>query len=148
MEKTEKINIRNAEINDFDEIFLLLKQLWPDKKLKKNSLQNVFEHLIKSNQEEFFCAEIKGKMVGFCTLAIRNSLWQEGYMCHICELVVDETFRGKSIGTNLIKAASEVAKKRGCKKIELDSAIHRKRAHSFYKKIGFENRAYLFSKNL
>ena len=69
-------------------------------------------------------------------------------MCHICELVVDEAFRGKSIGTDLIKTASEVAKKRGCKKIELDSAFNRKRAHNFYNKIGFENRAYLFSKNL
>lgn len=148
MEKIEFVNIRNAEINDFDEIFLLLKQLWPDRKLNKRSLQNVFEHLIKSDHEELFCAEIEGKMVGFCTLAIRNSLWQEGYMCHICELVVDEAFRGKSIGTDLIKTASEVAKKRGCKKIELDSAFNRKRAHNFYNKIGFENRAYLFSKNL
>jgi GNAT superfamily N-acetyltransferase len=64
------------------------------------------------------------------------------------KFLVDKAFRGKSIGTNLIKTASEVAKKRECKKIELDSAFHRKRAHNFYKKIGFENRAYLFSKNL
>ncbi len=67
MEKKENVNIRNAEINDFEEIFLL-KQLWPDRKLNKHSLQNVFEHLIKSDQEELFCAEIEGKIVGFVLL--------------------------------------------------------------------------------
>ncbi len=86
MKKTEKVNIRNAEINDFDEIFLMLKQLWPDGKLNKHSLQDVFERLIKSDQEESFCAEIKGKVVGFCTFAIRNSLWQERYICHMSYL--------------------------------------------------------------
>jgi hypothetical protein len=30
-------------------------------------------------------------------------------------------------------------------KLELDSAFHRHGAHNFYEKMGFENRAYLFS---
>ena len=43
-------------------------------------------------------AEIEGQIVGFCTVAIRDSLWQESSMGHICELIVDEKFRGKKIG--------------------------------------------------
>lgn len=148
MDKTKKIIIRKAGINDFNSIFLLLKQLWPDKKLNKPSLKKILEKFIRSEKEKSFCAVINGKVVGFCTLAIKNSLWQEGQIGHICELIVDEAFRGKSVGTSLIKKISDTAKKGGCKKIELDSAFNRERAHNFYKKLGFENRAYLFSKNL
>ena len=148
MNKSKSATIRSAENKDFNSIFLLLCQLWPDKKLDQTSLKKVYTRLLNSSHEESFCAEIGGQIVGFCTLAIRNSLWQESHMGHICELIVDETFRRKKIGTNLIKKATNIAKKRGCKKIELDSAFHRKRAHSFYKKLGFEERAYLFSKNI
>lgn len=50
MEKPGKVNIRNAESNDFDDIFPLLKQLWPDRKLDKHSLQNVFERLVEARK--------------------------------------------------------------------------------------------------
>jgi ribosomal protein S18 acetylase RimI-like enzyme len=140
--------IRNCKTKDFDIVFELLKQLWPGKELNKSSLKNVFEQIIRSENEESVCAEINGNVVGFCTLSVRNSLWQESRMGHICELVVDESFRGKQIGTNLINFVCKIAKKRGCKKIELDSAFHREKAHQFYANLEFENRAYLFSKNL
>lgn len=140
--------IRNYQQKDFDEVFELLKQLWPDKQLNKSSLKVVFEQLINSDKEEAICAETSGNVIGFCTLAVRNSLWQEGNMGHICELVVDESHRGNQIGTQLIKDICKIASERRCKKIELDSAFHRENAHKFYEKLGFENRAYLFSKNL
>ena len=148
MNKSKSVTIRDAKTKNFDSVFLLLSQLWPDKKLDKILLKKVYSRLLNSDHEELFCAEIEGQIVGFCTLSIRDSLWQESRMGHICELVVDETFRGKKIGTNLIRKAINVAQKRGCKKIELDSAFHRKEAHHFYRKIGFEGRAYLFSKNI
>lgn len=148
MKKSKNVIIRNAENKDFNSIFLLLEQLWSNKKLNKTTLKKVYNHLLNSNNEEALCAEINGQIVGFCSFAIRNSLWQESHMGHICELIVGKPFRGQKIGTELIKKAGSVAKKRGCKKIELDSAFHRKEAHSFYEKLGFENRAYLFSKDI
>lgn len=148
MSKLEKITIRNTKSQDFESIFLLLEQLWPDKKLSKTALKKVFKRLLNSPQEESFCAEIDDQIIGFCTLAIRNSLWQESRIGYICELVVDTPSRGKKIGTTLTKKAIHIAKKKGCKRIELDSAFDRKKAHNFYKKIGFTNRAYVFSKTL
>lgn len=148
MNKAKSISIRNAKTEDFNSVFLLLSQLWPNKKLNKILLKKVYTRLLNSDHEELFCAEIEGQTIGFCTLSIRDSLWQESRMGHICELIVDEAFRGKKIGTRLIKKAISVAQKRGCKKIELDSAFHRKEAHHFYRKIGFEERAFLFSKDI
>jgi hypothetical protein len=41
-----------------------------------------------------------------------------------------------------------IAKELGCKRFELDSGFQREGAHKFYESIGFEKRAYLFSKIL
>jgi GNAT superfamily N-acetyltransferase len=63
-------------------------------------------------------------------------------------MIVDGELRGKGIGTKLLEKTFETANLRKCKKIELDSGFHREQAHKFYEKIGFEKRAYLFSKDL
>ncbi len=138
--------IRTATPKDFDEIYNLLKQLWPVKKLNKNGLITVFSRGIGSQTDEYLCVEINDKVIGFCSLAIKNSLWQEGSIGYICEIVVELPFRNQGIGTTLLKSAIEAAKKKGCRRIELDSAFHREKAHRFYEKLGFEKRGYLFSR--
>ena len=59
-----------------------------------------------------------------------------------------ESIPGQGIGKKLMKRITKIAKENSCKRIELDSAFHRKNAHGFYKSIGYEIRAYLFSKTL
>lgn len=63
-------------------------------------------------------------------------------------MIIDDCFRGQGIGTELINKASDIARLRECRKIELDSGFPREKAHKFYERIGFEKRAYLFSKDL
>lgn len=92
------------------------------------------------------CAEIDGKVIGLCSLVIRESLWVEGLIGHINELIVDESLRRMKIGTELLEAIITAAKKKECKRIELDSAFYREDAHKFYEREGFTKRAYLFSK--
>lgn len=89
-----------------------------------------------------------GKVIGFCALAIVNNFWQEGFIAYVYAMIVDESMRGKGTGKVLLEKACEIAKSKGCKKIELDSAFHRQQAHGFYEGIGFEKRAYLFSRDL
>jgi ribosomal protein S18 acetylase RimI-like enzyme len=45
----------------------------------------------------------------------------------------------------LIKEALNDSRNKGLKRLELDSAFHREKAHEFYIKLGFEKRAFLFS---
>ncbi len=86
----------------------------------------------------------KGKVVGFCSPMIKDSLWQEGGIGYILEMVMEESYRGQGVGTSLFQAAVDDAKRNGCKRIELDTSFHRKEASRFYGKKGFEKRAYLF----
>ena len=141
-------NIREIESGDFKRVLELLEQLWPDKELNRNALLQIFSACIRSPDILYLCAEIDDRMVGFCSLVIRESLRVEGHFAHIDELIVDEQHRRTGVGAELLEAALAAAKKRGCKVIELDSALYREDAHRFYLKKGFEKKAYLFSKEL
>jgi glucosamine-phosphate N-acetyltransferase len=140
--------IHEVVLNDFDEIIKLLKQLWPDKTLDCDALTKIISIGIGSKDSIYLCTKIDNKVVGFCSLIIRESLWQEDLVGHINELIIDKSFRRMNLGAELLDAAIAAAKKKGCKLIELDSAFHREDAHKFYENIGFTKRAYLFSKEI
>jgi glucosamine-phosphate N-acetyltransferase len=143
-----RVRIIKPQKEHFLEILPLLRQLWKDKVLNERRLGEVFESGLSSSFQEFRIAICNDRIVGFASLTIKNSLWQEGYLGHIDELIVDERSRGEGVGTRLLDEMIKVSKERSCKKIELDSAFHRKKAHTFYESKGFENRAFVFSKNL
>ena len=140
--------IRGCEIVDFPEVFNLLEQLWIDSTLDYDSLQTVFEHALKSDNQKLIVGIMNNEIMGFCSLTIKNNLWQAGNLGHIDELVIDKKFRGQGYGKEMTKTMTKIAKELKCKRIELDSAFHRREAHEFYKTLGYENRAYLFSKRL
>lgn len=143
-----KITVRRAVHADFNCIYLLFEQLWPDKELDKDELMRVFNRGIESDADEFFCAEVDGNIIGFCAYAVMNNFWQAGYISYIYAMVIDENYRGKGIGTKLINEAINKSRAQGFKRIELDSGFPREKAHNFYEKLGFEKRAYLFSMKL
>jgi ribosomal protein S18 acetylase RimI-like enzyme len=144
-ESVMSLAIRNAQVKDFDDIYPLFGQLWPNKPIDKAELKKAYDRGADSNNDEFLCAVIDGKIAGFCAYAIVNNLWQEGRIGYIYAMVVDEALRGKGVGTKLINESLERAKAQGLKRMELDSGFPRERAHKFYEKLGFEKRAYLFS---
>lgn len=141
-------NIRKASKEDFESVFPLFRQLWPDKPINKDELKKVFCRGASSLTDELFCCEADSSIIGFCAYAIVNNLWQEGCISYVYAMVVDEKHRGMGIGTALINEAIKKSKESGMKRIELDSGFPREKAHKFYEKLGFEKRAYLFSKIL
>ena len=103
------------------------------------ALHAVYSRALASETQFYLCAEDEGAVAGFCSLTLKNNLWQAGNLAHIDELVVEERQRRKGIGSALLDAAVKMAAGRGCASIELDSAFHRGDAHRFYESQGFEN---------
>ncbi len=142
------VNIRRARKNDFKQVLALFRQLWPDKDLNRERQEIVYNAMLESEGYELLCAERKNRVIAFASVSIQHNFWQEGQIAYITTLIVEDGYRQRGIGSMLICEIQEIARRSGCKKIELESAFHRERAHSFYEKMGFEKRAYFFSKAL
>lgn len=140
--------IRPCQPHDFDAVLSLLRQLWPDKQLDAGALREVFDRALQSDAQVYLCATDGDQVLGFVSLTVKNNLWQAANLGHIDELVVDEQHRGRGLGKKLLDAIIVQARQKNCARVELDSAFHRREAHSFYEKHHFANRAILFSKIL
>jgi glucosamine-phosphate N-acetyltransferase len=142
------MKIRRCVVKDFEQVYRLLLQLWPGSPLKKEALKGVFARALKSRHDRYLCAVDKGAVVGFCSLNMRESLWQQGLLAHVDEIVVDAKYRNQGIGSALLEKAAAYARRKGCARVELDSAAHRRAAHRFYEGLGFAKRAYVFFRAL
>jgi GNAT superfamily N-acetyltransferase len=137
--------IRECTAEDFDGVVVLLRQLWPDRLLDPSALRSAFAGALSSNGQHFLCAESDRKVVAFGSLTLKRSLWHAATIGYVDEMVVDESHRGRGIGSQLLEQLISWARDQGCSDIELDSALHRKDAHVFYEKRGFEKYAFLYS---
>jgi GNAT superfamily N-acetyltransferase len=142
------VTIRKATESDFEKVYPLFEQLWPNKELDKNALRIVFNRGVNSDTDELLCLDYSNELIGFCAYTIVNNLWLAGYISYMYAMIVNETHRGKGFGTMLIKESIKKSKDKGLKRLELDSGFHREKAHEFYMKLGFEKRAFLFSYQL
>ncbi len=140
--------IRYCQQDDFDSVVKLLRQLWPDLILDVGALHVVYSQAISTDRQKLIVGIADEQVVGFCSLTIKNNLWQAGNLGVVDELVVDSNYRGQGIGKKLMAHISKIALENKCKRIELDSSFHRKQAHRFYESIGFMCRAFWFSKVL
>ena len=78
---------------------------------------------------------------------IRNELHSSPYAL-MEDLLVQESFRGQGIGTKMIHAAIEEAKKAGCYKLLATSRYGREPVHQLYQKLGFQDYGKEFRLNL
>ena len=141
--------IRRCRSDDFDAVLALLRQLWPARELDVSSLREVYRKGLASDRQAYLCAaDAGGKLIAFGSLSVRNSIWQQGPLANVDELVVGEQWRGRGIGTDMLERLSDCAREMGCRRIELDSALHRKEAHAFYESRGFERMSFLFTRPL
>ncbi len=86
-----------------------------------------------------FSLEEDGKEVGRARLyIIYNDLREEPYGL-MEDVFVDESYRGKGLGTKLIQALIEEAKQIGCSKLIGQSRYGREEVHQLYEKLGFRD---------
>jgi GNAT superfamily N-acetyltransferase len=89
-----------------------------------------------------------GDVVGFCDLEFRQRLAFRQPQAWIPDLIVKKDMRSRGAGAALLARAEELARARGCWGIELESAMWRERAHSFYRREGWAESGKSFTKNL
>lgn len=130
------ISIREAVVDDYLVLARLTLQLGYKEELGKikdrlnDLLTNYDDHVI-------LVAEIDNQIVGWVHGYLYRLFYAEA-MCEIGGLVVDKNYRRKGIGRKLMESIEDWATEKGCNKVSLRSGSSRKKAHKFYKDIGFD----------
>jgi GNAT superfamily N-acetyltransferase len=137
--------IRKCTAADFDRVSLLLKQLWPSKATDSKRLRLAWDRALASTSQRLVSAVDQGEIVGFCSMSIKNSLWCEGPLAQIDELIVTERARGLGIGAALLDFMRDMAEKFGCARIEADGTFQCEESQGFYEHGGFEQRSLLLT---
>lgn len=136
------VRVRPAVSSDAKTIVHFVREL---ARFEKEPLENVhldeetvLKHAFGERPRfEVLIAEAAGTPVGmvlffenFSTWTARPGIWVE-------ELFVEKQFRGQGTGSRLIKAVFELAKSRGCGRVEL-AVLDWNPAADFYSSQGFE----------
>jgi ribosomal protein S18 acetylase RimI-like enzyme len=133
------MNYRNANQSDLDNLMELYKQLDPKNQYyDKIQAVDVWNEILKNDSIRYFIAEDNGNIVGTCFIIIILNITKGVRPFGIIEnVVVDEKYRKKGIGNNIMNLAIEYARSKNCYKVQLMSNSRRIEAHSFYEKLGF-----------
>jgi GNAT superfamily N-acetyltransferase len=89
-------------------------------------------------------AEDAGAVIAFCTAYLDLDSVRFGQRCWVEDFAVDPERRSQGVGTLLLDAAKEWARRAGATHLELDSGLAREHAHRFYEREGGTRQSYTF----
>ena len=146
-----EISIKKATDKDIPFILELLYELDRPKPINDREIK-VFENKIMGYfldlQKTIILAKQDSKIVGLTSIIFLSRLNRTKLEMYIPELIVTTQLRHFGIGKKLTKYCIDLAKKKDCYRIRLESGNQRKESHKFYKSIGFEQSALTFTKHV
>lgn len=129
------MQIREAKIGDSEAIASLLTALdYPD---TEGFIDSKIEQLLKHPDARLLVAVEGSEILGFISLHFITQLALPGDFCRISYFCVNEASRGRGVGARLEETAVELAKERGCDRIEVHCHARRELAHRFYERQGY-----------
>jgi GNAT superfamily N-acetyltransferase len=132
--KTKGIMIREAQAKDAERIAELSTQLgYPSSTVQ---VTRRLAGLPRDGRHAVYVAETDGRVVGWTHVGL-SLLLEADLQAEVHALVVDEAFRGLSIGAALMEQAEQWAREQNCIAVRLRSNVIRGRAHKFYERIGY-----------
>ena len=110
-------------------------------------IQARIRELGQREDDHLLVAEVGGQAKAFISLHFIPQLALAGDFARISYLCVDQDSQGMGIGKLLLARAEELARERGCDRMEVHSALRREGAHQFYDALGyFDSPKYLIKK--
>ena len=143
----EQMSIRPSKESDEASVYDLITLLMGFS-LNRESFHDVFVQNLHDDTVLYYVAESDGCVVGFASLHIEPQLHHAGLVGEIQELIVQETFRGKGTGAQLVLRLEQEAQKRGCVSIEVTTKNYRVDAQQFYEQVGFTRTHVNFTKKI
>lgn len=139
--------IRKIELEDLEEVFELLDELY-ENKIEYSIFVEKYKASLKDNNFYGVVAVEDNKVAGVLISRLINRLVKKKNILSIDDLIVNEKYRNTGIGKLLIQNAIDYAVSRNCETVELTSRISNTNAHRFYENNSFEKIQYKFKKHL
>jgi ribosomal protein S18 acetylase RimI-like enzyme len=135
--------IRRARMKDTDRIIELVSELGRPEPKNEDEIRHfakLIQNYISEKDKMILVAEIDSKVVGLISLVFLSRLNRSKPEAWIPDFIVDQEYRNKGIGRDLLKKCIGIARREKCWRIRLETALSRKRAQRFYKK--YQNISY------
>jgi ribosomal-protein-alanine N-acetyltransferase len=121
------LKIRQFSLADLKDVWQISRTSLPKRRIYS---QNFFKKQYQLHSERFFVAE-EEKVVGFALGQLKEN------MAEIASLAVEQAWRKKGIGTELINSLIRYFKKEGFREVFLYARINNAAAVSFYQNLDF-----------
>jgi GNAT superfamily N-acetyltransferase len=131
------IEIRKAEIKDFQDIYSLLHEFASFIKTPEKVIITPEQMILDQEYFQSIVAVDEHTIIGFATYFYAYYSWT-GKAIFLDDLYVREQYRGRDIGTALFDTIIEKAKKENCTKVKWSVSNWNKNAIKFYKSRGAE----------
>ncbi len=131
------IKIRRASTDDLSGLTKLLGQFFsmdPDFTPNIRKQRQGLASLMANNDATVLVAVIKGETIGMCTLQPLTSTAEGGVVGIVEDLVVDEKWREKGVGSLLLDAIEKVAVEQNMSRLQLLTAKGNRLTREFYMK--------------
>jgi GNAT superfamily N-acetyltransferase len=138
------ITIRPAHDTDAEAVLALAKPFATSFVVDEQTFHRSFSALLSSPQAHLAVAETDRQLVGYVLGFDHDTLYANGRVAWVEELMVGELSRRQGIGQLLMQAFEAWAMARGCKLVGLAT----RRAAAFYQRMGYEESATYFRKLL
>lgn len=130
--------IEKLQLNEVDELLKLYEQLQIPFGADYEKVKNVYKDVYENDDYMVLAAKEEDKIIGTLTGICCYGLGASGHPFLVIEdVVVDNSIRGKGIGSRLFEKIDEFAKEKDCAYAVIVSSGFRKKAHHFYEKMGF-----------
>jgi ribosomal protein S18 acetylase RimI-like enzyme len=132
--------IRVATPDDVDVVARLLTEFrdhegrdWPP----EESIRAGVERLMPRDDTEYLLGG--DPPAGIVQLRYRYGVWWDAEDCNVEDVFVRADARGSGLGRELVSAAIDRARERGCRRLELDTGADNAPAQGLYRSLGFRD---------
>ena len=132
------MTVRLAGPDDIDVVARLLTEFrehegrdWPP----EESIRAGVERLMPRDDTEYLLGG--DPPAGIVQLRYRWGVWWDAEDCNVEDVFVSAGARGSGLGRELVSAAIDRARERGCRRMELDTGADNAPAQGLYRSLGF-----------
>jgi predicted N-acetyltransferase YhbS len=125
--------IRPATLADAGGVFAQLAEFAVSYRPNRTAFDQHFPQLIASEDADLLVASQREDVVGYVLTSRLLTLYANGLVTEIQELMVDARYRNQGIGRRLIEAVVERAWESGC----IEVTVPTRRADTYYQRLDF-----------